>query len=409
MRARSSADTAVDVLVIGGGLVGLATARAILVDRPEASVVVLEKEHAIAQHQSGRNSGVIHSGLYYPAGSLKAQLCREGREALLAYSEEHGIPYRLSGKLVVAVEESELPRLAELRRRGEANGLQGLRELAPGEWHDLEPHVVGVRALHVPETGEIDYRVVAAAYANDVRRFGGRIELGEEVASLDVRRSDVVVGTRSGRTVVAGKVVACAGLQSDRLAALTGHDRRARRIAPFRGDYIVLQGEGQGFVRAHVYPVPDPAFPFLGVHFSRRLDGEVWAGPNAVPSLAREGYRRLALDARDAVDMVAYPGLWRLARRYLRTGLAEIVRDVSLGASLRQMRRYIPALERRHLRVGPCGIRAQVLDADGGLVDDFVLERDGNVLHVVNAPSPAATASLAIGARLAREALGVTS
>jgi L-2-hydroxyglutarate oxidase len=391
-----------DVLVIGAGLVGLATARAILLDHPGSSVVVLDKESAIATHQSGRNSGVIHAGLYYAAGSLKARLCREGREELIAFAEEQGIPYRLSGKLVVAVDESELPRLDELRRRGEANGLQGLRQLEQGEWHEIEPHVVGLRALHVPETGEIDYRRVAAAYAEDVRRLGGQIQLAEEVTSLVPRSGDVVVATRSGRSYAAGKVVACAGLQSDRVAALTGNDRRARRIAPFRGDYFVLQGEARRLVRAHVYPVPDPAFPFLGVHFTRRLDGEVWAGPNAVPSLAREGYRRLALNPRDAVDMVGYPGLWRLARRYMRTGLAEIHRDVSSRAALREMRRYIPLLERRHIRMGPSGIRAQVLDAAGTLVDDFVLERDGNVLHVVNAPSPAATASLAIGRRLAQ-------
>jgi L-2-hydroxyglutarate oxidase LhgO len=392
-----------DLLVIGAGLVGLATARAFLLDHPGASVVVLDKEHAIAQHQSGRNSGVIHSGLYYAAGSLKAQLCREGRESLLAYAEERGIPYRLTGKLVVAVDDAELPRLEELRRRGEANGLKGLRDLEPGGWRDLEPHVVGLRALHVPETGAIDFRAVAASYAEDVRMLGGRIDTGEEVTRIAPRPGDVVVGTRSGRTLVAGKVVACAGVQSDRVAALTGNERRARRIAPFRGDYYVLSGPARELVRTHVYPVPDPAFPFLGVHFTRRMDGEVWAGPNAVPALAREGYGRLSLDVRDAADLLAYRGLWRLARRYARTGAAEIVRDVSRSAAVRQMRRYIPALERRHVRFGPSGIRAQVLDVSGALVDDFVLERDGHVLHVVNAPSPAATASLAIGQRLARE------
>jgi L-2-hydroxyglutarate oxidase LhgO len=394
--------TTSDVLVIGAGLVGLATARAILLAHPDTTVVVLEKEQAIARHQSGRNSGVIHAGLYYAAGSLKAELCREGRERLLAYAAERGIEHRLTGKLVVAVDESELPRLDELRRRGEANGLQGLRELEQDEWHELEPHVTGIRALHVPETGVIDYRAVAQAYAEDVRRLGGSVELGVEVADIVRRPDHVVVRTRTGRAFVAGRLVTCAGLQSDRIAALTGNGRTERRIAPFRGDYFVLTGEATSYVRGHVYPVPDPTFPFLGVHFTRRLDGEVWAGPNAVPSLAREQYRRLSFNPRDAMEMVGFRGLWRLARKHARTGLTEIVRDVFPRAALREMQRYIPALERRHIRLGPSGIRAQVLARDGALVDDFILERDGNVLHVVNAPSPAATASLAIAERLTR-------
>jgi (S)-2-hydroxyglutarate dehydrogenase len=401
-RGRTTGGTT-DVLVIGAGLVGLATARAIQLAHPDSSVVVLEKETAIARHQSGRNSGVIHAGLYYAPGSLKAELCREGRERLIAYAEERGIEYRLTGKLVVAVDESELPRFDELRRRGEANGLQGLRELGPGEWAEFEPHVTGIRALHVPETGVIDYRAVAQAYAEDVRRLGGSIELGVEVAGIARRPDHVVVRTRAGRTFVAGRLVTCAGLQSDRIAALTGNGSRERRIAPFRGDYFVLAGEARSFVRGHVYPVPDPAFPFLGVHFTRRLDGEVWAGPNAVPSLAREQYRRLSFQPRDAVEMIGFRGLWRLGRRHARTGLAEIARDVFPRAALKEMRRYIPALERRHIRLGPSGIRAQVLSRDGALVDDFILERDDNVLHVVNAPSPAATASLAIADRLAAQ------
>jgi L-2-hydroxyglutarate oxidase len=394
--------TTSDVLVIGAGLVGLATARAILLAYPDTTVVVLEKEQAIARHQSGRNSGVIHAGLYYAAGSLKAELCREGRERLLAYAAERGIEHRLTGKLVVAVDESELPRFDELRRRGEANGLQGLRVLEQDDWRELEPHVTGIRALHVPETGVIDYRAVAQAYAEDVRRLGGSVELGVEVADILRRPDHVVVRTRTGRAFVAGRLVTCAGLQSDRIAALTGNGRTERRIAPFRGDYFMLTGEAQSYVRGHVYPVPDPAFPFLGVHFTRRLDGEVWAGPNAVPSLAREQYRRLSFHPRDAVEMVGFGGLWRLARKHARTGLTEIVRDVFPRAALKEMQRYIPALERRHIRVGPSGIRAQVLARDGALVDDFILERDDNVLHVVNAPSPAATASLAIAERLAR-------
>jgi L-2-hydroxyglutarate oxidase len=403
-----STDRPIDVLVVGAGLIGLATARAVLLEHPDASVVVLEKEPGIARHQSGRNSGVIHAGLYYPAGSLKAELCRDGRERLIAYAEERDIAYRLTGKLVVAVDDSELDRLSELRRRGEANGLQGMAELEAGDWRDIEPHVTGVRALHVPETGVIDYRVVAEAYAADVERLGGQIELGVRVTRIDRRGDHVVVTAQDGRSYHTGRLVTCAGVQSDRIAALTGNGRGERRIAPFRGDYFVLSEEARAFVRGHVYPVPDPTFPFLGVHFTRRLDGEVWAGPNAVPSLAREQYRRLSFDPRDARDLLGFPGLWRLAGRYARTGLAELVRDVSARAALREMRRYIPALQRRHIRLGPSGIRAQVLSRDGALVDDFVLEEEDGILHVVNAPSPAATASLAIADRLAAAVTGAS-
>jgi L-2-hydroxyglutarate oxidase len=371
-----------EIAVVGAGLVGLATARALLQGRPNLRLAVYDKEPAVARHQSGHNSGVIHAGLYYAAGSLKAQLCREGREELLRFAVEKGIPHRIAGKLVVAVDDTELSRLDELRRRGEANGLQGLRELA--EWKEIEPHVRGVRALHVPETGSIDYRLVAAAYAEDVRQLGGDLLLGQPV--------------QSPAELPAERVVVCAGLQADRLAG-----RTEPRIVPFRGDYYVLSPEAARLVRGHVYPVPDPDFPFLGVHFSRRIDDEVWAGPNAVPSLAREGYGRLRFDPRDALDVIRSPGLWRLARRYWRTGASEIWRDVVKRAAVREMRRYLPELRSRDVRFGPSGIRAQLLSRDGKLVDDFLLEQEGRVLHVLNAPSPAATASLAIGRRIAAQ------
>ena len=389
-----------DVAVVGAGIVGLATARELLRRRPDSRVVVLDKEAGPAVHQTGHNSGVIHAGLYYPAGSLKAQLCREGREQLIHFADEHGIPYRLNGKLVVAVDESELPRLEELRRRGSASGIQGLRELGPEELREIEPHVVGVRALHVPETGSIDYREVARAYAADIERRGGTLLFGREVTGIERRGGEHVISTRAGEQLAARRVVACAGLQSDRVARLTSHAPRGQRVVPFRGDYFVLAPEAARLVRGHVYPVPDPLFPFLGVHFSPRIDGQVWAGPNAVPALAREGYGRLSLDLRDAVDLLGYPGFWRLAARYYRTGAGEVWRDVVKSAAVRELQRYVPELEERHVSFGPCGIRAQVLARDGSLVDDFLMERDGNVLHVINAPSPAATASLAIGRRI---------
>lgn len=399
-----------DVAVIGAGIVGLATARELLLRRPDSRVVVLEKEAGPAVHQTGHNSGVIHAGLYYPAGSLKAQLCREGRDELIRFADEHGIPYRLNGKLVVALDASELPRLAQLHARGTANGIAGLRELGPEELREVEPHVVGLRALHVPETGSIDYREVARAYAADIERRGGTLRFGREVTGIERRGgsggAEHVISTRAGEQLAARRVVACAGLQSDRVARLTaraggGGAASGRRVVPFRGDYFVLAPEAARLVRGHVYPVPDPAFPFLGVHFSPRIDGQVWAGPNAVPALAREGYGRLSLDLRDARDVLGYPGFWRLAARYYRTGAGEIYRDVVKSAAVRELQRYLPELEERHVSFGPSGVRAQVLGRDGSLVDDFLMEREGDVLHVLNAPSPAATASLAIGRRIA--------
>ena len=395
-------ESVADVAVIGAGIVGLATARELLLRRPDDRIVVLDKEAGPAVHQTGHNSGVIHAGRYYPAGSLKAQLCREGRDELIRFADEHGIPYRLNGKLVVALDASELPRLEELRVRGTANGIEGLRELGPEELREVEPHVVGLRALHVPETGSIDYREVARAYAADIERRGGALLFGREVTGIEQRGAEHVISTRGGEQLVARRVVARAGLQSDRVAQLTSRGLGGgRRVVPFRGDYLVLAPEAARLVNGHVYPVPDPSFPFLGVHFSPRIDGQVWAGPNAVPALAREGYGRLSLDLRDARDLLGYPGFWRLAARYYRTGAGEIYRDVVKSAAVRELQRYLPELEERHVSFGPSGIRAQVLGRDGSMVDDFLMEREGDVLHVLNAPSPAATASLAIGRRIA--------
>jgi L-2-hydroxyglutarate oxidase LhgO len=394
-----------DLSVIGGGLIGLATARAYLVRRPGARVAVLEKEPELARHQSGRNSGVVHAGLYYPPGSLKARLCREGRRALLGFADERSIPYVMRGKLVVAVAEDELRRLEELARRGRANGLDGLRELEAGELREIEPHAAGIRALHVPETAVIDFRRVAEALAEEVRRTGGAVLLGHEVASLEERGSRRVLVTRGGHTVEAAFVVACAGLQADRVAGLTAPSSSEVRITPFRGSFYTLAPAARGLVNGLIYPVPDPAFPFLGVHFTRRIDGEVWAGPNAVPAFAREGYRRLSVNVGDARDLLGFPGMRRLARAYFRTGAAELWRDVVKRAAVEQMRRYLPELQTRDVSYGRSGVRAQVLRRDGSLVDDFLIERHRSTLHVLNAPSPAATACLAIGDWVAREAI----
>jgi (S)-2-hydroxyglutarate dehydrogenase len=394
-----------DVAVVGGGLIGLATALRLLEQRPGLGLVVLEKEPQLAMHQSGRNSGVIHAGLYYAPGSLKAQLSREGMTLVRRFADEHGIPYENCGKLVIALDESELGRLEALKQRGIANGLRGLRELGPEEIRELEPNAVGIRALHVPETGIIDFRRVALAYAEEVRRRGGEIVLASRVDAIERRDGGHALRLSRGDEVHARGVVGCAGLYSDRLAALTGRAPRRYRIVPFRGDYYTLKPEARGLVRGLIYPVPDPAFPFLGVHFTRRIDGEVWAGPNAVPALAREGYTRWRVNPRDLAGTVTFRGFRRLARAYARTGAAEIWRDFVKPAFVADMRRYVPAIEARHVTFGPSGVRAQCLAEDGTLVDDFLLEEGDGLLHVLNAPSPGATASLAIGGTLAAKAI----
>lgn len=390
-----------DLAVVGAGIVGLATAHAYLEANPGRSVLVVDKEPRVAAHQTGRNSGVIHAGIYYAPGSLKAELCREGRERLLQFADEHGIEHRLCGKLIVALDESEFPRLDELARRGRANGIAGLRTLNGEELREVEPHVAGVRALHVPGSGIIDYGAVAAALVDRIIALGGRLALGWELTQLGRRAGLRILASERGEEVAARTVAMCAGVQSDRLMRLTGRGAENYRISPFRGDYFVLSERAAALVNALVYPVPDPSFPFLGVHFTRRIDGEVWAGPNAVPSFAREGYSRFAFDPRDAFDVLSFPGTYRLAAQYARTGAREIWRDYRKAAAVSEMQKYLPALTAHDVSRGPCGIRAQVLARDGSLLDDFLLERRDEVLHVVNAPSPAATASLAIGLRIA--------
>jgi (S)-2-hydroxyglutarate dehydrogenase len=385
-----------DIIVIGAGLIGLATANQLLEQRPGLSLTVLEKEDDVALHQSGRNSGVIHAGLYYTPGSRKAELCREGMKSLQRFAAEHDIPFTTCGKLVVALDESERSRLEELKRRGLANGIKELRELRKEEIKEIEPHVEGVRALYVPETGIIDFRRVALAYADQVKARGGHVLLGRRVDAIDRRNGRSVVRCSGGEELVARQVIGCAGLHSDRVASLSGGSHDSYRIVPFRGDYYTFTPEARDLVRGLVYPVPDPSFPFLGVHFTRRIDGDLWAGPNAVPAFAREGYRRRHMSPRDLLGMLAFPGFRRLARAYARTGASEIWRDLVKRAFVADVRRYVPAVEMRHLTFGPSGVRAQCMRSDGTLVDDFLLEESEGAIHVLNAPSPAATASLAI-------------
>jgi L-2-hydroxyglutarate oxidase LhgO len=392
-----------DVVVVGGGIVGLATAYQLLASRPDLRIAILEKEAELATHQTGHNSGVLHAGLYYAPGSLKARLCQEGKALIEAFAEHHGIPVERCGKLVVALDEGELGRLAALRERAIANRVPGLEEVGPERIREIEPEAAGIRGLWSPETGITDFRRVALAIAQELRERGVTILTGRAATGFVERGADAVVGTTDGE-LVARQVIACAGLQADRVARLGGASRDPR-IVPFRGDYYTLDPSARALVRGLIYPVPDPRFPFLGVHFTKRIDGSVWAGPNAVLAFAREGYRRRDLRPLELASTLAYPGFIRLAARYLGTGLAEMWRDWWKPAFVKQLQRYVPAIRADQLTLGPSGVRAQARARDGTLVDDFVLGGSGRVLHVRNAPSPAATSSLAIGRMLAETAL----
>ncbi len=385
--------------MVGAGLVGLATAYQLLRRRPGLDVVVVDKEHRVAAHQSSHNSGVVHAGVYYAPGSLKARLCLDGRSALERFAERHGIPVERCGKVIVALDEGELGRLAALRDRAVGNGVPGVREMGPAEMAEVEPHVVGVRALHVPTTAIVDFERVARAYADEVRAGGGALRLGCRVDAVREDGSRGVVLLTSEGELRARLVVTCAGLHADRLARSGGG--ADVRIVPFRGDYYTLTPPARGLVTGLVYPVPDPALPFLGVHFTRRIDGEVWAGPNAVLAFAREGYGRTDVNPAELADTLRYPGFWRLARRYWRTGLVEMWRDIAKSAFVKELRRYVPDLASSDLTFGPSGVRAQAVSADGAMVEDFAIDESEHAIHVRNAPSPGATASLAIGAHLA--------
>ncbi len=386
-----------DVVVIGGGLVGLASALAIQPRAP--SLLVIEAESHVAAHQSGHNSNVVHSGLYYKPGSHRARNCVEGREALFRFCEEHGVPFERCGKIVVASTQEQLAQLTQLHQRAQANGLVGVRRLRAEELTDYEPHVVGCGGLHVPETGIVDFATVAKTYARLLRERGATIQFGARVQGARVSSSNVILQTTAG-DVECGGLIACAGLHSDRVAAMCGLSTRDA-IMPFRGEYYELVPERRHLVRNLIYPTPDPRFPFLGVHFTRMVSGHIEAGPNAVLALKREGYRLWQVSPRDLWDMARYPGAWRLLRRHWRSAAAEYRRSMSKTAFLQTLRVLIPELRAADIVPAGAGVRAMAVGRDGSLVDDFRIEQSGRMIHVLNAPSPAATASLSIGRTVA--------
>jgi (S)-2-hydroxyglutarate dehydrogenase len=398
---------ACDVAVVGGGIVGLATARELQRRDPDARIVVLEREAAVGRHQTGRNSGVAHAGIYYAPGSLKARLCVEGLRELYAFCEEHGIAHERCGKVIVALEPSELGRLDELEARGRANGVSGLRRIGPGELAEIEPHATGIAALHSPDTGIVDFGAVARTLAAQLEAGGAVVATAAPVTGIarmdGVREATRVTHARG--ELHARRVVTCAGLWSDQVAVAAGADADPR-IVPFRGAYLRLAPERRGLVRGLIYPVPDPRLPFLGVHLTRRVDGEVLLGPTALLAGARDAYTLTALRSADLRATLAWPGTWRMMRRWWRTGLTELHLAASRRAFAEACARYVPALEPGDVLPGPAGVRAQAVGRDGALVDDFVVHEAGGAVHVRNAPSPAATSSLALARVIADQVVG---
>ncbi len=388
------------ICVVGGGIVGVAAARELKQRHPGAEIAVLEREGELAVHQSGHSSGVIHAGIYYAPGSLKARLCVEGARRLFEYCAERGIGARRDGKVIVATRESELPRLAELERRGLANGVPGLRRIGPSELREIEPHASGVAALHSPATGVVDYRAVTRALADDFEAAGGRIVTGCEVRAMRPGGTSVTLEHSGGRTEAA-KVVLCAGPWADRLAVAAGADPDPR-VVPFRGAYLRLRPQRAELVRANIYPVPDPDLPFLGMHLTRDPHGTVLLGPTALFVGARDAYRLRRVVPRDLAESLLWPRTRRMMRRFWRTGVTEIRHAVSIGSFVEECRRYVPELRREDVeRSSHSGVRAQAIARDGSLVDDFVVSETEHAVHVRNAPSPAATSSLALAELIA--------
>ena len=393
--------------VVGAGIVGLAVARELTARRPGARVVVLEKEDRVAAHQTGHNSGVVHAGIYYPPGSLKARLCTRGGALLREYCAERKLPYQECGKLVVAVDDDDVVRLDALAARAGTNAVPGLRRIGAGEIRDIEPHCTGLAALWSPRTAITDYTAISRSFAADVVAAGGEVRLAAGVTAVTPTRGGLEV-TAGGQRLAVDRLIVCAGIRSDQVAALAG-DAAEPRIIPFRGEYMRVRPAKQDLVRGLIYPVPDPRYPFLGVHYTRRVDGTVEVGPNAVLATAREGYRRTDLSPRDVAAIAGWPGTWRMAAKHWRTGLREMHGSLSKRAYMRAAQRYVPEIGVADVVRAGSGVRAQALDRDGGLVDDFRIHRLGPVTAVRNAPSPAATSSLAIAEHVADEVYGTAS
>jgi L-2-hydroxyglutarate oxidase len=390
--------TIYDYAVVGGGIVGLATAFKLLEQNPKAGVILLEKEPRVGQHQSGHNSGVLHAGLYYKPGSLKARLAVSGIRMMTAFCAENNIRHEICGKLVVAVTEDEIPRLEDLYKRGQQNGLSGLQWMNPTQMREIEPHVAGVAAVRVPQEGIVDYTEVCLAMQRHIERRGGQVRTGHRVTGLAKSGANWNIETPGGN-FAARYLINCGGLHCDRILAMTGM-RRQTRIVPVRGEYYSLNDDGAKLVRNLIYPVPDPSFPFLGVHYTRMINGGVEAGPNAVLATKREGYRKTDFSARDVWDTFTFPGFWRFLAKYPSMTAYEIKRSLSRAEFCRSLQRLVPAVEERHLATGGSGVRAQAIAMDGTMVQDFDIVRTEGAMHVLNAPSPGATSSLAIGEHL---------
>ena len=388
------------ILIIGGGIVGLATARQLLHKHPDSEVTVLEKESSLGRHQTGHNSGVLHCGLYYTPGSLKAKLAVEGIREMTEFCAEHNVPHEICGKLVVATNEAEVERMEKLYERGRANGLKGLEKFNRDQMREIEPHVGGIAALKVPQEGIVDYPAVVAALVKEIESLGGQVITNARVKHL--RQSNLWNADTTAGDYSADWIINCAGLHSDRVSQLAGQ-RRDLRIVPFRGEYFQLKPQSQHLVKHLIYPVPDPNFPFLGVHFTRLIDGGIEAGPNAVLAFAREGYRKTNVNLRDLYDALTYSGLWRFAMKYPKMCLHELRGSFSKKYFCKQLQKLIPEVQPYDLETGGSGVRAQAMSPEGGLVQDFHFAHGNQALHVLNAPSPAATASLAIGTEIVNQ------
>jgi len=387
-----------DVAIIGGGIVGLATAYQLNKALPRCRVTVLEKEAEVGLHQTGHNSGVLHSGIYYTPGSLKATNCRQGKKLMEEFCEAEGIAYEICGKVIVAIDEADLPALVRIFERGQANGV-ACEVIGKERLGELEPHAAGIKAIHVPEAGIVDYKQVCRRLADRIREAGGQVLTSAMATKIEHKGDKVVITTAAGE-VEAGQVVNCAGLYSDRVTALGGQKPDAK-IIPFRGEYFELKPEAQRLCKNLIYPVPDPAFPFLGVHFTRMIEGGVECGPNAVLAFGREGYRKTDFNLADMADTLSYPGFLKLAAKYWKTGLGEMWRSASKKAFVKALSRLVPEIRAEHLEPAPAGIRAQAVTPDGAMVDDFLIQEADRIVNVNNAPSPAATASLNIGRTIA--------